>query len=141
MSDVSKASILVVDDEEEIRLMLQRYFSALGYSIETAENGIDALNKMCDTKFDIVITDIIMPVMDGVQLLKNIKDKYPMVRVICITGYLTLTHMLNTMKYGADTCVFKPLLDLNELVEAVEDAVKNLNKWQLKLKELGSIKG
>ncbi len=135
-----KAKLLIVDDESEIRDLLSRHFRLLGYEISTAENGKVALEILEQDPFDIVISDIMMPVMSGVELLREIRKEYPMIRVIMITGYVTLENALACMRNKADTCVFKPLNDLKELEDAVELAYSSLAVWHRKLKELQSLK-
>ncbi len=134
------AKILVVDDESEIRTMLSNHFGFMSYEVHTAENGKEALEKMEQQRFEIVISDIIMPVMDGPDLLRSIKKNYPMTHVIMITGYITMENALACMRLGADTCIFKPIEDMNELDEAVQDALKSLMKWQEKFKMLKGMK-
>ena len=77
-----------------------------------------------------------MPRMNGVELLRIVRQQYPMIHSIMVTGYVTLDNALSCMRLGADTCVFKPLEDLTELEQAVEFAVNRLKRWQEKLKML-----
>lgn len=132
--------ILIVDDELHIREVLGNYFRFLGYDVLVAGNGKDALDVMMALRCDVVISDIIMPVMDGVELLRNIREHYPMCHCVMITGYVTQDNVLACMKYGADTCVFKPLDDMKELEEAVARAFDQIEHWQRKLKELTQMK-
>lgn len=132
--------ILIVDDEIEIREMLSRHFRFLGYNTSTAGNGEEAMDYLGENKVDVVITDIMMPVMDGVTLLKSIRKEYPMVQVIMITGYVSLDNALACMRAQASTCVFKPLEDLTELEKAVENAFNTIESWKRKFKELRGLK-
>ena len=132
--------LLIVDDEVEIREMLSRHFEFLGYNTSTAGNGQEALNYLGENKVDIIITDIMMPVMNGVTLLKRIRQEYPMVQVIMITGYVSLDNALSCMRAQANTCIFKPLEDLTELEEAVEKAFQTIETWKRKFKELRGMK-
>lgn len=133
-------SLLIVDDESEIREMLARHFQILGYRTATASNGKEALEYLSVNKTDVVISDILMPEIDGVELLKQIRSEYPMVHVIMITGYVTLENALSCMRYQADTCIFKPLEDLSELENAVKNAFQAIDTWKLKFKELQGMK-
>ena len=133
-------NLLVVDDEQEIRDMLSNHFGFLGYEVHAAGNGQQALEKMAKRRYEVVISDIIMPVLDGIDLLRSIKNQYAMTHVIMITGYVTLENALACMRHGADTCIFKPLEDLGELEAAVENALKMLGTWQNKLKQLKALK-
>jgi len=132
--------LLIVDDEVEIREMLSRHFQFLGYDTAVAANGREALDYLDENKIDVVITDIMMPVMDGVTLLKTIRKEFPMIQVIMITGYVSLDNALSCMRAQATTCVFKPLEDLAELEEAVEAAFKTIETWKQKFKELRGMK-
>jgi len=81
-----------------------------------------------------------MPEMDGIELLKKLKERHPLTVVIMITGYITLNNILNCVRYGAKTCVFKPIEDLSELETEVESGKEHINKWLGKLKGLLNIK-
>ena len=131
-----KARLLIVDDEAEIRDMLSRHFRYLGFQVDTACDGVEAMQKLARERTEVVISDIVVPRMDGVELLRTVRQQYPMIRFIMITGYVTMENALACMRLGADTCVFKPLEDLAELEEAVEFAIVRLKRWQKKLKML-----
>ncbi|MCB0331010.1 MAG: response regulator [Bdellovibrionales bacterium] len=131
-----KIQLLIVDDEQEIREMLSRHFRFLGYDVETAENGKDAVEKMNDRKTDIVISDMMMPEMDGPELCRAIRKNFPMTRVIMITGHVTLTNALTCLRLGADHCIFKPLEDLGELESAVKGSAEVIQRWLGVLKQL-----
>lgn len=135
-----KVKILVVDDEPGIREMLQRHFRFLGFEVDTAENGKIALEHLERERFDVVISDIMMPEMTGPEMLRKIRGEYPMVHVIMMTGYVTMDNALACMRLGADTLIFKPLEDLEELERAVENAVVHINHWLDLLKKLQSLK-
>ncbi len=136
----SKIRILIVDDESEIRDALSRHFRFLGYDVDTAGNGQEGLDKLAESKFDIVVSDIVMPVMNGVALLRIIRREFPMVHVIIITGYVTQENVMACMRHGADTCVFKPWPDLQELEDAVARAVVAIQDWKNKMKHLLAMK-
>ena len=140
MNTVSKATLMIVDDEAEIREMLERHFSFEGFKIKLAANGQEALDILSECKIDIIISDIVMPKMSGVQLLEKISKEFAMVRVIMITGYVTQSHLLQCMKRHADDVIYKPLDDLTELEESVKRSVSNIQRWKDKLKILQGMK-
>lgn len=78
--------ILVVDDNEIIQHVISCIMKRAGYKVTTAKNGIDALDVMSRQDFDLLITDLVMPGMDGITLLKKAKGLYPNLRVIILTG-------------------------------------------------------
>ena len=135
-----KAKLLIVDDEADIVAMLARHFKMMDYQVITAPSATDALVIMAEQRIDILISDIQMPAMDGVALLREVSRQYPMVRVIMMTGYVTLENALACMRLHADTCIFKPLNDLGELDSAVAQAVKTLDMWKTKLHQLQGMK-
>lgn len=140
MDELRKARILIVDDEQHIQDMLSRNFRFEGYDVKTAGNGEEALEILRNHRIEVVISDIRMPVMDGIELLKRIHKDYQMVQVIIITGYVTMTSLLDAFRHGAYTCIFKPINDMQELDDAVRRCIEYLKHWQKKLLELQSMK-
>ena len=132
--------LLIVDDEEEIRTMLERHFMLLDYDVETAGNGKEAVAILEEKRIDIVVTDLMMPEMNGIELLRYIKEETPLINSIAITGYVTLENALECMKAGASNFIFKPLEELSELEEAVADASRKIRNWRNKLRELRGMK-
>ena len=133
-----KPQLLVVDDETEISDLLRRHFGYLGYEVTTADNGVRALRVLESKRMDIVISDIRMPGMNGIDLLESIRSEYPMIRVIMITGYVTQENILACMRLGAEACIFKPLEDLEELEGVVANTWKQIQRWWRVLAELGT---
>jgi two-component system response regulator HydG len=131
-----KTQLLIVDDEAEIRELLRRHFRYVGHEVETASNGIEALERLERVRTDVVISDIQMPGMDGVELLRRVRQEYPMTRMIMITGYVSQSSILSCMRLGAETCVFKPIESLEELDGAVSQAVRTIRRWWEILGEL-----
>jgi len=132
--------LLIVYDEVEIRDALSRHFRFLGYETDTAGNGREAFDKLACRKFDVVISDIVMPIMNGVDLLRAIRRDFPMVRVIIITGYVTQENVMACMRHSAEACIFKPWPDLTELEETVRAAVARTQNWKQKLRRLLEMK-
>ncbi len=108
MKDVKK-NILIVDDESVVRDVCRRSLDSQGYHIELAENGIAALDRLNKQPFDIVLTDLKMPLMDGVELLEAIKRDYPFSEVIVMTAYATVKSAIEAMKIGAYDFILKPI--------------------------------
>ena len=101
--------ILVVDDEESIRLTLATFLSNAGYGVETAEDVPTALKRLKDGKFDVVISDIVMPRATGVELLQTIRRESPKVQVIMMTGQPTVETAAATVRAGAFDYLVKPV--------------------------------
>ncbi len=134
---MSKA-MLIVDDEKTIRESLCRVFKAQGFSTFEAADGIEALSFLENTRVDIIISDIMMPRMNGVELLGEVRKQYPMIRVIMITGQVRLENALACMRRGADDCIFKPITDIGELTESVKRSYERLERWCRKLEALSA---
>jgi two-component system response regulator PilR (NtrC family) len=133
------ANLLIVDDEDEIRSSLSRRYRLKGFSADTADSAESALAILENKPFKVVISDIMMPGLGGIELLRKIREEYPMTRVIMITGYVTLENGLACLRHGADTCVFKPFSDLKELDSAIDNALQYLKHWEDKLMQLKGI--
>lgn len=100
--------VLVVDDDDRIRSLLLDTLSALGYHALGAKNGEEALTLLETEKLDMVITDVRMPKMNGLSLLKNIKNRNPLLPVLIITGYNFTYTKDQAMEGGADGFLAKP---------------------------------
>ena len=105
---INTGRILVVDDDESIRSMLENYLAALGYDITTADDGQDAMKKFIPGKFDCVISDLMMPNIGGLDLLKAIKAIDPKISFIMITAFPSIDNAINAIKEGAYDYITKP---------------------------------
>ncbi len=114
-TEPSKYTILIVDDEQLIRNLVVSFLSKLGHSCITANNGVDALNKMRGNKIDAVITDIRMPEMDGIILTREISKQYPEVPVMVMTAYDDEYSAGTAVSVGASEFIKKPF-SLYEIV-------------------------
>lgn len=121
--------LLIVDDDTDLRATLRRHFRFKGYDVSAAANGLEALAHLEEHKTDIVISDVQMPEMDGILLLRRISAEYPMIHVIMITGYINQGSVLECMRCGADICLFKPMETMAELDDAVATAEAALARW------------
>lgn len=117
------ASILVVDDEESIRNILSRRLKAEGYYCEAAADGAEALSKASKKSFDLVLADIKMPVMSGIELLSRMQTEHPDVSVLMITAVVDTKVAVEAMKMGAYDFVTKPF-DLDDLNIRVKRALE-----------------
>jgi DNA-binding NtrC family response regulator len=116
--------ILVVDDEAAVRELLRRGLSQLGnYSVEVAANGSEAIEKVEKDLFDLILTDLKMPEMDGIELLKMIKGTRPELIVIMMTAHGSVETAVEAMKIGANDYITKPI-DFNELLIHISKAHK-----------------
>jgi len=100
--------ILVVDDEESIRKLLQKCLAGEGYKIDTAHDGQAALDKTLQRDYSLIITDVMMPRLGGLDLLKNLKVSRPEIPVVIITGFATTDITIQSLKLGAVDFITKP---------------------------------
>jgi len=132
----TKAKILITDDEKIVRESLLHWFEEDGYKVETASSGEEALSNFEKGKYDLVLTDMKMPGLSGLELLKKIKEIDENCIVILITAYASVPSAIKALKDGAYDYVTKPI-DPDELAHLVEKALKGqaLEKENLQLKE------
>ena len=120
------AHILVIDDEADIRFILETFFNKEGHTVNTAGDGKAGMRLVGLNHFDLVITDVVMPEMDGLEIISAIKRKFPAIRIIVMTGGTAkldkslLMTMAKTMR--ADAVVDKPL-DLKRLKATVNEVL------------------
>jgi len=120
--------LLVVDDEQEICEFLKSFFEERDYTVSVANTGEQALTQMKSEKPQVVLLDIKMPGMDGIQTLKEIKMKHPKSKVIMVTAIETRDRIEECLRLGADNYITKPLsLDYleHDVQEKIESASKN----------------
>jgi DNA-binding NtrC family response regulator len=130
--------ILVVDDESDMRIALTHALSHSGYSVESASSGFEAMKKFEADKFSLIITDVKMPGMSGIEVLGKVKKRSPKIPVIMITAHGTINDAVKAMQEGASDYILKPFS--TEILEfAIKKVYKNSNgKTQSKLLEVYS---
>lgn len=130
------AKILIVDDEKVSLKNLEHVMRKEGYEVTGTESGPIALRLLEEQQFDVVLTDLRMEKVDGMQILKKCRDLYPDTEVVIITGYATLESAVDTMKHGAFYYVAKPF-KLEEVRKVVKEAVEKvrLKRENIELRE------
>jgi len=125
-----KKRILIVDDDTEIRDLLEFDISSSGYYTDTASDGMEGLNKALNNKYDLILLDVMMPNMDGWDTLKAIRKNKntEYIPVIMITAVSEDQKMVSGLKIGADDYIVKPFI-LPNLLARIE-AVLRRSKWQ-----------
>jgi len=118
-----KKSILVVDDEAIVRISCKRILEPEGFDVDLASDGYEALELIKKKGYDIIITDLKMPKMDGLEVLKWIKENSPKSKVIAITGFSTPEIAKKSLSAGAQRYLEKPFTPevLIEVVRSVSD--------------------
>jgi len=132
-----EARILIVDDEEVILQLLSRILQENGYSVQVARDGNTAFDKIKMDFFNLLITDLKMPKLDGLDVLREIKKVNPYIEVIIITGYPTIESAVEAIKIGAFDFICKPF-DLREINETVNRCLER-QKFAINHIELGEL--
>jgi len=114
--------ILVVEDDEGSLVALSRYLQMMGYAVEQASDGAEALSKLERDRFDLVLSDIMMPVVDGFLLTKHIRANFPATPIILMTGNPPARPREVATQVGARLLLSKPLI-LDELVEKITEVL------------------
>ena len=113
--------ILVVDDEEKVRTVIQRILKEAGYDVVTAANGQEALDKMCQLNVAVVLLDIKMPGISGIEVLQRIRTSWPETCVVMATGVADVSTAVEAMSLGAYDYITKPF-DRDNLVMKLQRA-------------------
>ena len=121
---MNNVSIMIVDDEPIVGKRLKRLFEKDGYNVEIFTRGSQALKELENKKFDIIITDLKMGKVDGMQILETAREKYPDTKIIIISGLSKNELVIDALKKGAYSFIVKPF-KFNELKEVVLELTEN----------------
>ena len=116
-----KIRVLIVDDEEEFAQALAERLMLREYDVTTSFDGSDAIEKATQYNFDVIILDVRMPGVNGVDVLKEIKAVKPLTEIIMLTGHATVESAIEGMKVGAYDYLMKPC-ETDELIGKIQDA-------------------
>jgi ATP-dependent Lon protease len=130
LCSIQASRILVVDDEEIARTNLEYILRKEGHQVATAANGVEAMEKVQAQEFDVVLTDLKMEKMDGIQLLESVKQVAPHTEIIMVTGYATVSSAVDALKKGAAHYLSKPI-KLDELRATVREIVDKKRHMQM----------
>ncbi len=122
-----KIKILIIDDEEVVCSSCERFLIEEGYDVQTVYNGRDGINLIDKNNYDIVITDLKMPGMSGMEILEYVRDRRPDIQVIMITGYSTAANAEESLRKGAADYIQKPFAP-SELLSVVIETAKKAGK-------------
>lgn len=116
-------NILVIEDDQEILNMLRIMVERQGYSVTTAKNGVEGIKFFRASPADIVITDIVMPEKEGLETILELREIYPEVKIIAVSGggrYNSNDYLQSAKDFGADYVFHKPFKQ-KEILDAIED--------------------
>lgn len=118
-----KAKILIVDDDESVRITMKAILQDENYQVDIATNGKQAIQMSNETMYNIALLDIRLPDMEGVDLLKLMKEYVPRTRKIMVTGFPTIQNAVKAVNKQADAYLFKPV-DVDKLLQIVKDQLQ-----------------
>lgn len=120
----TKKTIVIIDDENEILTMLSRFLSRNeNYIVKTFDNPAIAISSL-PTNTDLILLDIMMPQMNGLDALPILLQKQPKAKVLMMTAYSTLDKVLNAHRHGAENYIMKPFASLETLGKTIEEILK-----------------
>lgn len=120
---MSNPKILVIDDEEIVRISCKKCLFPEGYDVDVAPNGVEGMKLARENRYDLILTDLKMPDMDGMEFLTRIQEGQPDAKVIMITGYSTVEYAVKAIKLGAHNYLEKPFTP-DSLLSAVKEALE-----------------
>lgn len=127
MLNTEKFAILLVDDKEEFISALSNRLLLHGMEVHTATKGEDALVMLQEKTADVVVLDVVMPGMGGLETLRRIKETYPHIQVILLTGHASTKEGIEGMRLGAFDYLMKPV-DIEELIAKMKASIKAIAK-------------
>jgi len=125
-------TVLVVDDEDEFRELTTKRLNKRGLHALAAENGIKALEMIEKNRVDVVLLDVKMPELDGIETLRRVREKKPLIEVVLLTGHASVDSGIEGMKLGAFDYLMKPI-ELEPLLEKLGDAYEKKRLHQEKI--------
>lgn len=121
MNSGEEIKVLLVDDEPHFVKLLAERLAGRGFNVETAGGGTEAIDRAKEESYDAIVLDLLMPEMDGLETLKQLKEINPDLQVILLTGHGTIDKGVEAIKLGAMDFVEKPA-DIKELLEKIKKA-------------------
>ncbi|MEO2049703.1 MAG: response regulator [Pirellulales bacterium] len=135
-----KRLVMHVDDDSAIRNLVRSALERAGYEVLSIADPTTANATLLDTDCRVVLLDVDMPGINGLDLLQQIKNQDGGVQVIMLTGLVSMSTMLQSMRCGAEACLFKPIEDFEQLKQALTEAFVKVDRWWSSLQELSERK-
>ena len=137
MNRMNPCRVLLVDDEVEFAQTVARRLQRNKLSVQAVHSGDDALRHLAENPTDVVVLDVKMPGMDGIEVLRQIKARQPLVEVIMLTGHASVEAAIGGMELGAFDYLMKPV-EFDELLYKIQDAHRKKSLQEAKIRSLES---
>ncbi len=128
--------VLHVDDDPTITRLVAQLLSNYGFQTTTIHDPREVVSQLPRLQERVVLLDIDMPQLNGLELLREIKSFDGGIQVVMLTGLVTMTTALQSLRQGAEACFFKPISNVEPMVEAIEACFRKLDRWWNTLDEL-----
>ncbi len=129
---MARYDVLVVDDEQDFREIIVKKLKKRDINCDSAPDGGTAISMIKEKTYDVVLLDVKMPGMDGIETLREIKNIAPMIEVVMLTGHASVESGINGIKYGAFDYLMKPI-DMEPLAEKLDAAYERKRVQQEKI--------
>ena len=126
----NKYKILIADADGELLSTLKKLLNYESYMVETTQSAVEALDKVKGDKYHIVLIDTDIPDMNGIELLKAIKDYDPLTQVIMMANQSTMDKILISLEYGANDYIHKPFASVEHVIRGIDCSVQRLERWR-----------
>jgi CheY-like chemotaxis protein len=133
---VPLSNILHVDDDPALTVLVAEHLHDRGYQVTSINDPLQVIPNLPRLQARIVLLDIDMPRLNGLELLEQIKAFDGGIQVVMLTGLVSMTSVLQSLRLGAEACCFKPLTDFEPLLEAIEACVRKAERWWAALEDL-----
>jgi CheY-like chemotaxis protein len=122
-------SLLIIDDEKILLKALKVFFESRGLHVQTETDAIEAIARFRDHNFQIVLVDVIMPNLDGAEVIRRIKSVNPLCNCIVMTAYSSMSHVIECIEAGAVDYIMKPFTDMEFLYSIVKVTLERTGRW------------
>ncbi len=129
-------AVLHIDDDPQITRLVGARLQTHGYRVTSINDPRMALRELMQNQWRVVLLDIDMPGMNGLDLLREIKAYDGGIQVLMLTGVTSMNALLQSFRFGAEACLFKPLNDYQPLYDALADTFRKIDRWWDALEEL-----
>jgi DNA-binding NtrC family response regulator len=130
---MERVKILLVDDDQNFLSVTKKRLKRRGYAVQTLSNGAEVFEILKVQNIQVAILDVRMPGMSGIEILKEIKKKFPLVQVIMLTGVPTVGSASDSLKLGAINYLIKPV-EIEELLQKIKEAYEERQRLEKKIR-------
>jgi len=121
--------VLIVDDEQDVAMVLEEFLRMEGYEVYSTTSPLIALEMIKKQKYHIILSDILMPNMSGIEFLIQVKKYDALTQVIIMTGHSTMNNTMQCLEAGANDYILKPFKDLSQVLELIKISEDKLKRW------------